>query len=78
MEYRGMSLADAANSVVMERLVERGGDGGVIALDRQGNVAMPFNTPGMYRGYIDEQGRPVVMIYHDDPGTRAEGGLRRQ
>jgi L-asparaginase / beta-aspartyl-peptidase len=69
VEYRGLPLADAAQSVIMDRLVAQGGTGGVIALDRQGNLAMPFNTPGMYRGYIDEQGRAVVMIYRDDPGT---------
>jgi L-asparaginase / beta-aspartyl-peptidase len=71
MEYRGITLAAAADAVVMGKLVERGGDGGVIALDRRGNVAMPFNTPGMYRGYIDAEGRTVVMIYRDEggPGT---------
>jgi L-asparaginase / beta-aspartyl-peptidase len=69
VEYRALRLAEAADAVVMGKLVERGGSGGVIALDRQGNVAMPFNTPGMYRGFIDEQGRATVMIYGDDPGT---------
>jgi L-asparaginase / beta-aspartyl-peptidase len=69
MEYRGLSLEDAGREVVMERLVEMGGDGGVVALDRDGNVSMPFNTPGMYRGYMDSQGRAVVMIYSDDPGV---------
>lgn len=73
MEYRGMRLADAADAVVMEKLVELGGDGGVIAIDRQGNIAMPFNTSGMYRGFIDEQGRAVVMIYRDEDGAGATG-----
>jgi L-asparaginase / beta-aspartyl-peptidase len=72
VRYRGMPLAAAAEEVVMQKLVARGGEGGVIALDRQGNLAMPFNTSGMYRGYIDPQGRAVVMIYHDDPGTRTD------
>lgn len=78
VEYRGTGLSEAANAVVLDRLVERGGSGGVIALDRHGNIAMPFNTPGMYRGYIDEQGRAVVMIYHDDPGTRTEIAPRHE
>ena len=63
MEYRGMSLADAANEVVMHKLVDAGGEGGVVAMDREGNVAMPFNTPGMFRGWIDEDGTVRVDIY---------------
>jgi len=72
VRYLGVPLSEAADRVVMGRLVEQRGEGGVIAMDRRGNVAMPFNTPGMYRGYIDEQGRAVVMIYGDDPGTRTD------
>src|SRR5690606_25391622 len=52
MRHGGASLAEAAVGVVMGTLVERGGDGGVIAVDRHGNVAMPFNSTGMYRGYV--------------------------
>jgi beta-aspartyl-peptidase (threonine type) len=62
MAYRQMSLAEAANIVVMEKLVRLGGTGGVIAIDRQGNVAMPFNTQGMYRGYM-VNGNPITMIH---------------
>ncbi len=47
----------------MGRLTELGGTGGIIALDREGRVAMPFNSPGMYRGVIDEDGNVVVKIY---------------
>lgn len=65
MKYKGLSLEEAANHVVMDKLVEKGGSGGVIALDRQGNIAMPFNTPGMYRGYIREKDKPTVSIYKD-------------
>jgi len=72
MEYRGISLENAGREVVMERLVEMGGEGGVVALDRDGNVSMPFNTPGMYRGYIDSRGRALIMIYSDDPGIAVE------
>lgn len=66
MKYKGMSLEEAANEVVMNKLVEKKGDGGIIALDRQGNIAMPFNTSGMYRGYINEKGKPIVKIYREE------------
>lgn len=65
MEYKGMTLADAANEVVLKKLVERGGEGGVIAVDRNGNVAMPFNSEGMYRGYIKSGGKREILIYKD-------------
>ncbi len=65
MEYKGMSVKDAAETVVMDKLVKIGGDGGVIAIDKDGNMAMPFNTSGMYRAYIDSAGNPVVKIYKD-------------
>ncbi|MGG7663713.1 isoaspartyl peptidase/L-asparaginase family protein [Dyadobacter sp. BHUBP1] len=65
MEYKGLSLTDAANEVVMKKLVERGGEGGVIAVDRNGNVAMPFNSEGMYRGYIKSDGKREILIYKD-------------
>lgn len=63
MEYKKLSLADAADAVVMKKLVESGGEGGVIALDRHGNIAMPYNTEGMYRGTIRQDGQPQVLIY---------------
>lgn len=65
MEYKGMSLVDASNEVVMKKLVERGGEGGVIAVDRKGNIAMPFNSEGMYRGYIKSNGEREILIYKD-------------
>jgi L-asparaginase / beta-aspartyl-peptidase len=63
MEYKKLPLKDAANEVVMKKLVKLGGEGGLIALDAKGNVAMPFNSEGMYRGYIREDGSVVVEIY---------------
>lgn len=63
MSYKGMSLAEATNHVIMEKLGKLGGTGGVIAIDRQGNMAMPFNTEGMYRGYVNSEGEIVVKIY---------------
>jgi beta-aspartyl-peptidase (threonine type) len=65
MAYRGMSLKEAANTVIMDKLVEMGGRGGVIAIDKDGNMAMPFNTEGMYRGYVGMDGNVVVRIYRD-------------
>ncbi|MCB0292714.1 MAG: isoaspartyl peptidase/L-asparaginase [Calditrichaeota bacterium] len=65
MAYKGMTLQQAADEVVMKKLVEFGGEGGIIAIDKNGNIAMPFNTPGMYRGYMDKDGRAVVKIYRE-------------
>ncbi|WP_223642494.1 isoaspartyl peptidase/L-asparaginase family protein [Corallococcus sp. EGB] len=63
VEYQDLPLPEAANSVVNDVLVKAGGEGGVIAMDRQGHVAMPFNSSGMYRGYIGEDGTPTVAIF---------------
>lgn len=65
MRYGGDSLAKAADTVVMERVPALGGNGGVIALDSKGNVRLPFNTSGMYRGYIDAKGKRDVAIYRE-------------
>ncbi|MBR9989466.1 MAG: isoaspartyl peptidase/L-asparaginase [Gemmatimonadetes bacterium] len=65
MTYTGVSLDRAAHQVVMQRLVEQGGDGGIIAMDAAGNYTMTFNSAGMYRGYIDAQGRSTVAIYRE-------------
>ena len=62
MEYKNMSLQDAATAA-MQKVEKMGGDGGLIALDRAGNVAMPFNTAGMYRGTVTEDGQIEVLIY---------------
>ncbi|RKG83508.1 isoaspartyl peptidase/L-asparaginase [Corallococcus sp. CA049B] len=63
VEYQDLPLPEAANYVVHDVLVKAGGEGGVIAMDRQGHVAMPFNSSGMYRGYISEDGTPTVAIF---------------
>jgi beta-aspartyl-peptidase (threonine type) len=63
MEYRNMSLMEACNLVVLEKLKKIGGEGGVIALDKSGNVAMVFNSEGMYRGYQKEGEKPFLAIY---------------
>jgi len=62
MEYKGLSLADAANEVVNKKLKEMGGEGGLIAVDRHGNFSLPFNSEGMYRGARSEAGE-VINIY---------------
>lgn len=62
MEYRGISLKEAAQTV-LDKVARLGGTGGLIAIDRQGNIALPFNTSGMYRGYVDPNGKFVVEIY---------------
>lgn len=65
MQYRGVPLREAADAVVMDVLVKAGGEGGVIAMDAQGNVAMPFNSSGMYRGYMGPDGTPTVAIFRE-------------
>jgi beta-aspartyl-peptidase (threonine type) len=65
--YGGVTVGDAAETVVLERLEAMGGDGGVITLDGEGRIAMPFNTRGMYRGAVDTDGTVTVAIYADEP-----------
>jgi len=65
MEYKNISIQEAADKVVMKDLPALKGDGGLIALDRNGKFSMPFCTEGMYRGYITESGKIVVAIYKD-------------
>lgn len=64
--YKGVPLAQAADEVIMHKLVALGGGGGVIALDRQGHMAAPFNTEGMYRAWVDTAGNVTVKIYRDE------------
>lgn len=64
--YRGDALADAAEAVVMHRLPALGGDGGAIAIDAGGCIAMPFNTEGMYRGWVNVDGMRGTAIFAAD------------
>lgn len=66
MAYRGDSLQAATDAVVMQVIPDHGGDGGVIALDGEGNIALPFNTAGMYRGWIGTDGSRGVAIFGND------------
>jgi beta-aspartyl-peptidase (threonine type) len=65
VRYAGVSLQQAADDVVMKELVAQKGGGGVIAMDRKGNIATPFNTPGMYRGWVTSDGKITVKIYKE-------------
>ncbi|WP_186753721.1 isoaspartyl peptidase/L-asparaginase family protein [Echinicola salinicaeni] len=66
MRYGNKSLDEAANEVVMDQLVKMEGSGGVISIDAQGNISMPFNSAGMYRGYIREKGQAQTFVYNDE------------
>jgi L-asparaginase / beta-aspartyl-peptidase len=63
MEYKGLTLQQAADEVVMKKLVKIEGEGGLVAMDAKGNIVMPFNTPGMYRGYMKSTGEKEILIY---------------
>lgn len=62
IEYKGLSLEEACYEVVMKKLVERGGEGGLIAIDRFGKVCLPFNSEGMYRAWHVD-GKSHIAIY---------------
>ncbi|MDX2133773.1 MAG: isoaspartyl peptidase/L-asparaginase [Saprospiraceae bacterium] len=62
MAYKGWSLAKAADQVIRKKLVEKGGEGGLIAVDKNGDITMPFNTPGMYRGFARPGARAVAVF----------------
>jgi beta-aspartyl-peptidase (threonine type) len=63
MEYRALTVQQAADMVIQQKLQKLGGDGGIIAVDKFGNIGISFNSEGMYRAYIDASGKPVVEIY---------------
>ena len=63
MEYKGLSLHEAARKVIQEKLPALGGDGGIVAIDHDGNVAMEFNTAGMYRATMNKDGELSIGIY---------------
>lgn len=74
MAYAGQSLDEAAQSVVMQVLPALGGRGGLIAVDAQGNLSLPFNTEGMYRGWARVAEAPVTAIHAGDTGTLDTAG----
>jgi beta-aspartyl-peptidase (threonine type) len=66
MKYAGSNLSEAVAQAIDSALTQRGGSGGVIALDAAGNIQFGFNTEGMYRGYIRSDGQPVALIFKDE------------
>jgi beta-aspartyl-peptidase (threonine type) len=66
IRYKRLSIQAAAEEVVMNKLAKLGGTGGIIAIDRNANIAMLFNTDGMYRAYKVQGGKTFVAIYKDE------------
>ena len=66
MEYKGLSLKEASELVVNDKLVKAGGSGGVICVDKNGNVSMPFNSSGMFRGFATADGKEGIFVYKDE------------
>ncbi|MBX6358501.1 MAG: isoaspartyl peptidase/L-asparaginase [Acidobacterium ailaaui] len=67
VQYKGMGLQAAADEVIQHQLTEMRGDGGIIAIDKQGDMVWSFNTPGMYRARLAEGGKPEIEMYRDQP-----------
>lgn len=70
LEYKGSSLSEATHEIVHNKLKKLEGTGGVIALDKDGNVSMDFNTDGMYRAFMDDQGSLTIGIYKENFPTQ--------
>ena len=66
IEYKGYSLDKAVSEFIDNKLKKINGRGGMIAVDKKGRTSIHFNTTGMYRGWIDENGKAVVKIYADE------------
>jgi beta-aspartyl-peptidase (threonine type) len=67
VQYKNMSMQAAADEVIQKRLTALHGDGGVIALAPDGQMAWSFNTSGMYRARLTQGGQPQICIYKDEP-----------
>lgn len=65
MEYKDMSLQDAAREVIQDKLTDLGGEGGIVAIDQKGNIAMEFNSAGMYRAAMNRDGELTMGIYKE-------------
>ncbi|WP_242134229.1 isoaspartyl peptidase/L-asparaginase family protein [Aestuariivivens marinum] len=65
MEYKGLTLEEASKEVIQNKLTQMGGTGGIIALDKNGNITMEFNTSGMYRASMNDKGELYIGIYGD-------------
>jgi beta-aspartyl-peptidase (threonine type) len=63
IEHKGMTLEEASKEVINKRILEIGGDGGLICVNNQGDISLPFNTEGMYRAYKSSTGKEKISIY---------------
>jgi beta-aspartyl-peptidase (threonine type) len=63
--YKGVSLQEASEDVIMNKLENLGGDGGIIAVDKNGNISKVFNSTGMFRASIDNNGQKQIDIFKD-------------
>jgi beta-aspartyl-peptidase (threonine type) len=66
MEYKNLSLQEAAHIVVQDKLKPIGGEGGLIAVDAQGNFTLPYNSDGMYRGWQRVGEQPNVAVFEEN------------
>jgi beta-aspartyl-peptidase (threonine type) len=66
MEYKGISLKEAASEVIQKKNPALGGTGGIVSIDKDGNVAMEFNTAGMYRAHMNSEGELIIGIYKNE------------
>ena len=66
MEYKGLSIQEAAYEVIHNKVGVLGGNGGIIGIDNNGNIAMEMNTSGMYRAHMNQEGQFDVKIYKDE------------
>ena len=65
MEYKKVSLDEAAKEVIHKKMIELGGEGGIIGVDNTGNISLIFNTEGMYRGFVKGDGKYYTSIFKD-------------
>ena len=63
LEYKGLNIQNAADELILKKLVSMGGSGGVVGLDSQGNITKSFNTKGMYRASMDVEGNIEIDIF---------------
>jgi beta-aspartyl-peptidase (threonine type) len=66
MQYLGESLDNAANYVVNSKLKSQNASGGLVAMDKNGNISMPFNSDGMFRGFLKAKEKPQVYIFKEE------------
>lgn len=65
MEYKGLTLEEAAKEVIQKKVPKLGGDGGIVAVDKNGNMVAEFNTAGMYRANMNDKGELTIRIYKE-------------